>query len=360
MATWKPKWEPPKHCEYAIFQVHNVEGTWSVPFELLDEKFQALYHLPDLALRTCSLPRELLDEKSGIVLKLIPAGQFIMGTDFPMGGGDTGALEKIRSISAIKAVSTVPRIGFDESPSHDVLILEPFYLAKTVVTQSQWRVVMESDDCPGGEDGPTHPLHSVTFDRASAFCKKAGCRLPTEVEWEYSCRGEFDHSVNPDERPPTGEDKFYGYGSSSQQYGALDEIAWWSGNSARHGDKPVLAAVGLKKPNSFGLHDMLGNVWEWCSDWYSVRYYFECVERARGSIIYDNNIYNWGPDRIQALKGREHSGPKLGSSHVVRGGAYDTDSGFCRASFRGDLTDPIPTVGFRLAQSIRLAPMRLP
>ena len=334
MATWKPKWEPSKHCEYATFQVHNVE-------------------------RTCSLPRELLDEKSGIVLKLIPAGEFIMGTDFPMGGGDTGALEKIRSISAIKAVSTVPRIGFDESPSHDVLILEPFYLAKTVVTQSQWRVVMESDDCPGGEDGSTHPVHSVTFDRASAFCKKAGCRLPTEVEWEYSCRGEFDHSVNPDERPPTGKDKFYGIGSSSQQYGALDEIAWWSGNSARHGAKPVLAAVGLKKPNSFGLYDMLGNVWEWCSDWYSVRYYDECVERARGSIWDYGAWFERKRLRVE-VEGREHSGPRLGSSHVVRGGAYDTDSGFCRASFRGDLTDPIPTVGFRLAQSIRIAPMRLP
>ena len=116
-----------------------------------------------------------------------------------------------------------------------------------------------------------------------------GYRLPTEAEWEYACRA----------------------GSNESRYGELDAIAWYRENSGQR-----IHDVGMKEPNAWGLHDMLGNVWEWCWD------------------VYDSEVY--GPYR------------------VFRGGGWNDHANACRASCRRKSHPDfrIDDLGFRVARSI--------
>ena len=90
------------------------------------------------------------------------------------------------------------------------------------------------------------PIVNVSWDDAQAYCGWMGGRLPTEAEWEYAARG----------------------GSTEARYGNLDDIAWYGKNSGNQTHD-----VAQKRANGFGLYDMLGNVWEWVSDWYDQYYY---------------------------------------------------------------------------------------
>lgn len=113
------------------------------------------------------------------------------------------------------------------------------------------------------------PMEDVTADDGQAYCGWAGGRLPTEAEWEYAARG----------------------GSTEARYGNLDEIAWYESNSGGRPQK-----VARKRANIFGLFDMLGNVWEWVSDWYD-------------------------PDYYQSSPSQDPSGPASGTEHAMRGGS---------------------------------------
>jgi len=166
----------------------------------------------------------------------------------------------------------------DEKPAHEVTITKGFWMGQTPVTQGAWKRVMGSE--PSGFKGDDLPVESITWDEAKAYCEAMGMRLPTEAEWEYAARG----------------------GVESARYGALDEIAWYDKNS---GNKTH--PVREKKANAYGLHDMLGNVWEWVSD-YDGAYSADAVSDPKG--------------------------PASGTKRVVRGGSWNYDPGNVRVSDR--------------------------
>ena len=189
----------------------------------------------------------------------------------------------------------------DEKPVHQVTLTKPFWLAKTEVTQAQWRQVMGSN--PSNFIGDTLPVEQVSWDDAMEFCRKltqmerqAGrlpegyeYTLPTEAQWEYACRA-----------GTTGD---YATSTGSGQAGNLDAMAWYRENS---GSKTH--PVGTKQANAWGLYDMHGNVWEWCLDWY--------WNYASGNAV-------------------DPQGASSGSRRVIRGGVWNFDASYCRSAYRG-------------------------
>jgi formylglycine-generating enzyme required for sulfatase activity len=198
--------------------------------------------------------------------KLIPAGEFQMGSTE----------------------------ADDERPRHLVTISRPFYVGVYPVTQREYmQLIKKNPSHFSGND--SDPVESVSWFDAIEFCNAlsrkeslplfykiegqtievadwngTGYRLPTEAEWEYTCRA--------------GTTTRYSFGVSEN---ALDQYAWYSADSS---SKPH--PVGQKRPNSWGLHDMHGNVWEWCWDGYDADYYKQSPaidprgpERAAGRVI---------------------------------------------------------------------------
>lgn len=187
--------------------------------------------------------------------------------------------------------------------------IQPFRISKFPVTQELYLSILQKN--PSFFKGAKRPVDTVSWLDAVEFCNKLsvklglqpcyllnsegadidecanGFRLPTEAQWEYSCRAE-DGKV---------------------RYGEIDEIAWYEANS-----EGSTHDVGLKKPNSWGLCDMLGNVWEWCED------------------LYDQEVY--------------------GAYRVFRGGGWNDQERGCLASNRrrSHPTFKIDDLGFRIAK----------
>jgi formylglycine-generating enzyme required for sulfatase activity len=184
-------------------------------------------------------------------LVLIPAGEFTMGCpDWRRGEVQ------------------------DEGPPHRVVFTKPFYMGRYEVTRGQFarfvedtgyvteaekgEACVEPSSWRGGgalQQDDRHPVVMVSWEDAVAFCRwlsgKSGrdVRLPTEAEWEYACRA--------------GSATRFCFGDSAD---GLGEYAWYEDNSGE-GEYPV-HPVGEKRANSWGLHDMHGNVYEWCADRY--------------------------------------------------------------------------------------------
>jgi formylglycine-generating enzyme required for sulfatase activity len=171
----------------------------------------------------------------------------------------------------------------DEKPPHTVRITRGFWLGETPVTQAAFVKAIGKN--PSHFRGSQHPVEQVTWDQARRYCEAVGGRLPTEAEWEYAARA----------------------GSTEPRYGALDAIAWHGGNSGGQ-----TQPVKQMQPSSWGLHDMLGNVWEWVADWYGENYYQTVSSPAV-----------------------DPKGPSSGTQHAVRGGSWDYDPRLVRVSGRG-------------------------
>ena len=232
-------------------------------------------------------PKELtldLGNKVTMKLALIPAGKFLMGSA-------VGEKDRLR----------------DEGPQREVIISKPFYMGVHEVTQEQYEQVMGKN--PSKFKGAKNPVETVSWNDAVLFCKgladKTGktVQLPTEAQWEYACRA--------------GSKTRFCFGDDDSGFGGH---AWYRRNSD---DKTH--PVGGKKPNAFGLYDMHGNVWEWCSDWWA------------GS---DANAKN-----------RDPSGPDSGTDRVLRGGCWINDPQFCRSASRagGNPVGRSSNSGFRVA-----------
>ena len=203
----------------------------------------------------------------GLEFAAIPAGEFKMGS---MEGDE------------------------DERPIHAVTISEDFHLGCYPVTQRQYEKLM-------GENlstfrGLNYPVERVSWNDANEFCRRlsestaerdAGriYRLPTEAEWEYACRG--------------GAETRYCFGDDPS---ALGDFGWFKQNA-----EETTHAVGEKKPNEWDLHDMHGNVWEWCHDW----------------------LGNYSPELAI-----DPQGPESGTRRIFRGGSWRDDSDDCTSSFR--------------------------
>ena len=193
----------------------------------------------------------------------------------------------------------------------------PYWLGVTEVTNAQYEAVMGANPSPFR--GPNRPVVRVSWDDAVAFCAKLAAkesgvtyRLPTEAEWEYACRAGS---------PP----QYYWHWSADLGNDLLiDDYAWYSGSKTGGGAH----GVGRKKPNHWGLHDMSGNVREWCSDWYG----------------------EYGGD-----KQIDPTGAASGSSRVLSGGSWDDSSEDCRSAARSRFlpSDQYDRNGFRLVRMVR-------
>ncbi len=253
------------------------------------------------------LPWRVRDKVTGIEMLLVPPGKFLMG----ISAGDTEA-------------------RYNEKPSHEVTLTQPFYLGRTEVTQLQWTKVMKVNPSKFNQaidhaaiikklmsEGvsqkdaeakaalvPTtnemFPAEELSWNLCQEFCAKTGLSLPTESQWEYACRA----------------------GSTSARYGSVDDISWNSRNSVGHTN-----TTALKAPNALGFYDMLGNVWEWTQDWHSTY--------SAGNQV-------------------DPTGVKEGTQRVLRGGGFMIGPVGCRASYRGyanpDGSD-IGRGGFRVARA---------
>jgi formylglycine-generating enzyme required for sulfatase activity len=267
----------------------------------------------------------------GMNLLLIPRGTFLMGS--PKDEEDR----------------------LDEELQHEVEITRPFYMGKHEVTVGQFKAFVKDTkyqteaekDGKGGRgfDGKEfvykpeytwknlyftqtddQPVIVVTWNDAVAFCewlsKKEGrtYRLPTEAEWEYACRAGTKTQFNTGEK----EDDLKAAGNIAD---ASLKAKWKDCFWAMKWDDgfPFTAPVGRFKPNAFGLDDMHGNAWEWCSDWYAEEYYSKSPRQ-------------------------DPQGPTTGKQKVTRGGAWSTQPKFCRSAFR-DWHEPTyrsDCVGFRV------------
>jgi formylglycine-generating enzyme required for sulfatase activity len=147
-----------------------------------------------------------------------------------------------------------------EKPTHKVTLTHDFYMGESDVTVGAYRRFVQATrrampEAPPFTQTDVHPVVNVSWQDATDYCKwDGGGRLPTEAQWEYASRA----------------------GTNLSRYGNLDEIAWYANNSgiinplnSDRGAHPVKQ----KEPNNFGLYDMLGNVWQWCADWYDGKYY---------------------------------------------------------------------------------------
>jgi formylglycine-generating enzyme required for sulfatase activity len=178
---------------------------------------------------------------------------------------------------------------------------DDFPATRAVVDAPWWRQVDGADwrhpegsqsDLAGRED---HPVVHVSWNDAQAYCRWSGARLPTEAEWEYAARGGRSSAVFPwgDDLEPAGRHMMNVFqGTFPGMNTAADGFAG-------------TAPVDCFPPNGFGLHNMTGNVWEWCADWFNPAY------------------YRHSP--------RENpTGPEAGTHRVMRGGSYLCHASYCR------------------------------
>ncbi|MGD1101801.1 MAG: SUMF1/EgtB/PvdO family nonheme iron enzyme [Terriglobia bacterium] len=178
-----------------------------------------------------------------------------------------------------------------EKPAHRVTLRTAYWIGQTEVTVGAYKRFVEAAKAKmppvapklyRGWKNDSFPIVDVIWNEASQYCAWAGGRLPTEAEWEYAARG----------------------GSPQARYGDLSEIAWSKENAGNQTHE-----VAAKLANGFGLYDMLGNVWEWVSDWY-------------------------GPNYYQSGATQDPSGPETGQEKVLRGGSWIVDPKLLRVSDR--------------------------
>jgi formylglycine-generating enzyme required for sulfatase activity len=216
------------------------------------------------------LPWRIRHEKTGIVMLLCPPGEFVMGSPEDESG------------------------RVDNEGQQRVEITAAFYISETEVTQEEWQRTMGAN--PSKFKGASKPVEMVSWNDCREFCQRTGLRLPSESEWEYTCRA----------------------GTTGAYAGDIYAMGWYRDNSAAS-----THSVRQKRANPWGLYDMHGNVWEWCAGWFA--------ERAAGT---------------------QAAGSALADCRVVRGGSWYDNGGYLRSSTRVYVTPGRTSdgYGFRVAR----------
>ena len=236
----------------------------------------------------------IIGEDTGLVFVLVPGGDFLMGA--------------VRSAEALEQerVNIDPFAEPDEKPITRIH-LDPFLISKFEVTQAQWERQMRSDPSQYGpliETGRRHPVTNVNFDDVSTFTFQLGLDLPTEAQWEYTARAGT--------RSPwwTGDERasLEGYANLADR-GYVKKILGRPGAEDWDDGHTLHAPIGTFPANRFGLHDVAGNVWEWCLDFYGS---YETVPLPGTGL-------------------REVSDP---TTRVMRGGGWDNDALWQRSALR--------------------------
>lgn len=278
--------------------------------------------------RHLGLPVEHINSL-GMKFRLIPPGEFLMGS----------TPEEIEE--ALQLVNTSEQISPERvesgAPQHRVRITEPFYLSVYEVTQKDYEAVRGTNPAhfKNGDGHADRPVEMVSWNDAVAFCVKlseqeglkphhypegrtwllqpgSGYRLPSEAEWEFACRA--------------GTTTKYVIGDRDDDL----TVAAWLGRNSETGTHPV----GRLKANPFGLHDMHGNVYEWCQDAWDPAYY----------------------QQFDQTTAADPQGPPeaIWIDRVTRGGSWMWGASRCRSSYR-DHGDPVSVnsiFGFRVALSV--------
>ncbi len=268
LADWLEEFDDPSRAE--LLRLHRQLLPTCCHPDQNPDRSELQTRIVELILEGVSpcVPQKTIVLPGGVVMtfSFIPTGSFLMGCNDKKGSAN-------------------------EKPMHRVTLTNGFFLGIHPVTQAQWKAITGAN--PSHFLGDDRPVEQVSRDDCQKFCQKltvhlmgrGSVRLPTEAEWEYACRA--------------GTTTGYHTGDSEA---ALKKAGWYSGNS---GDQTH--PVGVLATNAWGLHDMHGNVWEWCRDRY-------------GTYV--------GSDQA------DPQGRTKGDSRVLRGGGWYGHPAGCRAACR--------------------------
>ncbi|NTW88057.1 MAG: formylglycine-generating enzyme family protein [Desulfobulbaceae bacterium] len=248
---------------------------------------------------------------TGMTFVKIEAGCFEMGQ----------SPNEQRLLKRDSGINNFEKYFADELPQHNVCVDE-FWMGITEVTQGEWQKIMEYNPAVF-QDGPDYPVEMVSWDDTQLFINKLNTvsntsqfRLPSEAEWEYAARA--------------GTTTIYNTGDAIKGTEANFNGTFPFGLNLRDEYRKTPVPVGSFPANAFGLHDMHGNVWEWCNDWYQAGYYKQSVKQ-------------------------NPAGPESAQMKVLRGGSWFRYSAHIRSATRyenkpsGQYAD----TGFRLVKSPR-------
>lgn len=209
----------------------------------------------------------------------VPGGTFLMGTD-----------ERVAPPQEKPAVAVA---------------LSGYWMYKYPVTVAQYRKFCEATghpmpDAPAWGWDEDFPMVNVSWNDAVAYCEWAGIKLPTEAQWEFAARGP--------------ESLLYPWGNK------FDPSRLWNSASGRIGPASVLRPENISE-SPFGIVDMVGNVWQWCQDWYEPDYYRRAAAKNPRNLLRN-------PQQ------RDPKGPGLGSERILRGGSWTMRIGGTGSAFQ--------------------------